>query len=103
VQVELENGATLSLTLSSVGSDRLGVRECTQWSVGERMARLVDHVYESECFEGQIRANKRVLEEETYTRLIARVVGQRSAGEGERMRDVERLWRLVFELQSELS
>ncbi len=49
VFAELENGASFSMTLTEIGSERLGVRDCVELRAGNVTIRTVDSTnYEAE-------------------------------------------------------
>lgn len=102
VQVELDHGATFSMTLSSEGSDRLGVRETTSIHCGDRSARIVDNLYVSEDGERELR-RATILEEQTYRLMIDAIAScqrdQRDK-EGDGAAQIERLWELIFTLEA---
>lgn len=101
VQVELDHGATFSMSLSSVGSDRIGVRESTHVSCGERSACLTDWRYVAEHATGELR-QARCDEATTYARMIAAVstAQQDPQHPGESIIEVERFWRMVCALDA---
>jgi glycosyltransferase involved in cell wall biosynthesis/predicted dehydrogenase len=56
VLIDLENGASFSMTITDHGTSRLGVRDHVQFTVGERTAFMTDsHRYQSENHERIIR------------------------------------------------
>ena len=97
-RVLLEHGAVCSICLSASGSDRLGVRELTRISCGERSATIVDQTYLSEDHERVLRREK-IQESRTYADMVRQITEAHRAGHpGERIDQVERLWRLIFAL-----
>lgn len=101
VQVQLDHGATFSMTLSSAGSDRLGVRETTSIHCEGRSARIVDNLYTSEDGERELR-RARILEEQTYQRMVDAIAAcQMDQREklGDDAAAIARLWELVFTLE----
>ena len=102
VSLGLENGASFTLALSERGTSRTGVREVVEVRGEGRMARLVDSAYQAEDRHRVLRRG-RVREHETYARMYRKYCARILAGEGgERAQDVERVWRVILELEQEL-
>jgi predicted dehydrogenase len=59
VTMDLENGASLAMTITEHGSDRLGVREHIHLTAGRRTATIRDdHLYEAESSTGVLRRHR---------------------------------------------
>lgn len=80
----LENGATLSLTLTDTGSSRLGVRDLIDLRAGDRTVRMTDATYyEAESSTRVLRRN-RVNPMDAYGRMyesICRKIVRGDAGD----------------------
>ena len=102
VWIELDNGAHFSMALSEEGSDRVGMREMTQWSRRGKMARLVDQTYVSESKRGILRKGT-IKEAKMYEAMYGRFARQIVAGEpGDTLEDFARVWGVILGLEEDL-
>jgi predicted dehydrogenase len=102
IQITLESGAWMTLTLSDSGSDRLGTRELIEISRGERTARIVDARYTAED-------SRRVLRSVAldrmapYARMIDAVADRIAAGlPGDSPESVRMTHQLALDLDAAL-
>jgi hypothetical protein len=76
ILLELENGATFSMTLTDIGSRRIGLRDFTELRSGDAQVRIVDHkAYEAENSHRILR-RRRLRVMDSYQRMY-RTISQR--------------------------
>lgn len=102
IQITLDNGAWMTLTISDSGSDRLGTRELIEISRGERTARIVDARYTAEDSSRVLRsvALDRMA---PYARMIDAVADRIAAGlPGDSPESVRMTHQLALDLDAAL-
>ncbi len=102
VFIELENGAVFTMTLSDVGSKRLGVRDYIELRSGDVTVRMIDSGrYESENHR-QLLRRKRFNRMHSYARMYKIISNRIATGEpGDSLQSL-RSSELVIDLEEEL-
>lgn len=100
--VELENSACFTMTLTEIGSDRIGMQDYVELRLGSRTAKITNnsrYEFESKSRRRIARANKYVSYRDMYREIASRI----ERGEpGDGVREVEASAGLVIALEDQL-
>ena len=103
VELELENDACFSLTLSDHGTSRGGVRELTEWHRGAHTARLIDQSYRFER-EDRVVHEAHLDEAQVYRVMYGEFCRAILANEpGETPEELGRTWEVMIALEESLA